>query len=215
MEERMTRDETKKILMLMGAVYPNFKPDNLTATVDAWYLMLSDFEYADIENALRIYVRTSDEQFAPSVNKLIAMIRKPQELSQMDFPTVWRYIRKAISRSLYYSEEEFDKLPDEAKALVGAPGQLREWAQLASETIDSVTRSKVETQYGAYQRRRAEVGAMPQEIRELIERSTPRLPERPERRKVIAPPSAETVDVEKLADGVSELKKILGRTYDD
>jgi hypothetical protein len=211
----MTRDETKKIIMLMGAVYPNFKPDDPKAMVDAWHLMLSDFEYADIENALRIYVRTSDEQFAPSVNKLIAMIRKPQELSQMDFPTVWRYIRKAISRSLYYSEEEFDKLPDEAKALVGAPGQLREWAQLASETIDSVTRSKVETQYGAYQRRRAEVGAMPQEIRELIERSTPRLPERPERRKVIAPPSAETVDVEKLADGVSELKKILGRTYDD
>jgi hypothetical protein len=56
---------------------------------------------------------------------------------------------------------------------------------------------------------------MPQEIRELIERSTPRLPERPERRKVIAPPPEETVDVEKLADGVSELKKILGRTYDD
>ena len=206
----MTRDETKKILMLMGAVYPNFKPDNLTATVDAWYLMLSDFEYADIENALRIYVRIADEQFAPSVNKLIAMIRKPQELSQMDFPTVWRYIRKAISRSLYYSEEEFDKLPDEAKALVGAPGQLREWAQLASETIDSVTRSKVETQYGVYQRRKAEVGAMPEEVRELIEKSTPKLPERQIVRAIEAKPEEGGVSESKLNSGMETLRGVLG-----
>lgn len=206
----MTRDETKKILMLMGAVYPNFKPDNLTATVDAWYLMLSDFEYADIENALRIYVRIADEQFAPSVNKLIAMIRKPQELSQMDFPTVWRYIRKAISRSLYYSEEEFDKLPDEAKALVGAPGQLREWAQLASETIDSVTRSKVETQYGVYQRRKAEVGAMPEEVRDLIEKATPKLPERQIVRAIEAKPEEGGVSESKLNSGMETLRGVLG-----
>ena len=206
----MTRDETKKILMLMGAVYPNFKPDNLTATVDAWYLMLSDFEYADIENALRIYVRIADEQFAPSVNKLIAMIRKPQELSQMDFPTVWRYIRKAISRSLYYSEEEFDKLPDEAKALVGAPGQLREWAQLASETIDSVTRSKVETQYGVYQRRKAEVGAMPEEVRDLVEKATPKLPERQIVRAIEAKPEEGGVSESKLNSGMETLRGVLG-----
>ena len=206
----MTVNETTELLAIIASMYPNFRVDNKLVTIKAWHMVLEDFDYKDIMTGLKLYARTENNQFAPSVNQLIAMIRKPQELSQMDFPTVWRYIRKAISRSLYYSVEEFDKLPDEAKALVGAPGQLREWAQLASDTIDSVTRSKVETQYGAYQRRRAEVEAMPQEIREHIEKSTPKLPERQIVRAIEAKPEEGGVSESKLNSGMETLRGVLG-----
>ena len=36
----MTRDEVKEIVMVIYSTYPNWKPDDLKFTVNAWYLML-------------------------------------------------------------------------------------------------------------------------------------------------------------------------------
>ena len=39
----MTRDEAKKIVMIIASTFPNWKPNNLSFTVDAWTAMLEEY----------------------------------------------------------------------------------------------------------------------------------------------------------------------------
>lgn len=168
----MTRDETKKILMILDASYPNFKTDDIVTQVDAWNLILGDFDYKDIEMAVKTYIVTSGSAFAPSVSEIIAMVRKPSELTQMDEVTAWRLVRKAIGRGIYYSREEYEKLPEEVQQAVGDPEQIRQWAMLESSEIDTVIQSNFKRRFETMQKRRLEIEAMPAEMQELIKQNT-------------------------------------------
>lgn len=52
----MTREETKKIIMVMAASYPNYKPLDISMTVDAWQMMLEEYSYNEIALALKAYI---------------------------------------------------------------------------------------------------------------------------------------------------------------
>ena len=166
----MTRDETKQILMILETSYANFHVENKTQTVDVWHMLLKDFTYKDIQLALVTYIQTSGSAFAPSVAELIAMTRKPVELAQMDEVTAWTQVRKAIKRGLYYSEEEFNKLSPEVQKAVGAPAQIREWAQLPSDEIETVIQSNFRRRFDTMQKRDLEIQALPTEVRQAIEK---------------------------------------------
>lgn len=170
----MNREETKKILMVIDATYPNFKIENKQQTLDAWYFMLSDYDYNEIALALKTYITTSGSAFAPSVSELIAMTRKPAELSQMDEVTAWGQVRRAIKRGTYYSVEEFYKLDSEVQKVVGRPEQLREWAMLTSEEIETVIQSNFRRRFETMQKRARELEAMPAEVLALIQSAQPK-----------------------------------------
>lgn len=129
----MTREETKKIIMVIMSVYPNWKPNDLSFTVDAWYLMLQDESYGEMSAALASYIKGSDSAFAPSIGQLMQQLTylKQQASGQKELTEVeaWNMVYKAICNSNYNSDSEFDKLPDDVKRAVGSPAQLREWAQ--------------------------------------------------------------------------------------
>ena len=67
----MTRDEVKKIIMVVMASYPNWKPNDLSFTVDVWYMMLCDYTYNDVAKALKTYITTDTSGFAPSIGQLV------------------------------------------------------------------------------------------------------------------------------------------------
>ena len=48
----MTRDEAKRIIQIMVATYPNYKPNDLSDTVDVWHMMLEEYRYPEIAAAL-------------------------------------------------------------------------------------------------------------------------------------------------------------------
>lgn len=50
----MTRDETVKIIRIMCDCYPNYKPSNLSETVDVWNMMLEEYSYSQISMALKL-----------------------------------------------------------------------------------------------------------------------------------------------------------------
>ena len=164
----MTRDEVKKIIAIIAATYPNFQSDDPTFTVDAWYLFLEDYSYEDISMALKIYVSTANSAFPPSASQLIGQINKVRSLKTAQEVDVWREVRPAIRNSSYHAEEEFKKLSPLAQKMVGDPGQLREWASLPSEDIDTVVQSNFKKRYEVMVKREAEISAMPKEVRELI-----------------------------------------------
>lgn len=165
----MTKEEVKKILMVLEVTFSNFTVDNPERMVDAWHLFLSEYPAEEILLAMKTYITTQGSAYAPSVSELIAMTRKPKELSIPDEVEVWGYVRKAISRGLYDSKEEFEKLPEVAQKIIRRPEQLRDWAQMPSEDIDTVVRSNFRRSYESLRSRTSEIAALPKEVRERIE----------------------------------------------
>ena len=97
----MTREETVKIIRIMVDSYPNYKPNDISETVDVWKMMLSDYDYNLVAMALKAYILSDTSGFAPSIGQLVAKIQtlsKPQELSEME---AWSLVKKAISNSAY------------------------------------------------------------------------------------------------------------------
>lgn len=124
----MKREETVKIIRIMCDCYPNYKPNNLTETVDVWNMMLSDYTYEQISVALKAYILADTNGFAPSIGQLVDRVNtfsQPQELNELE---AWSLVHKAIKNSSYNSEYEFSMLPDVIRKAVGTPNQLRTWA---------------------------------------------------------------------------------------
>ena len=142
----MTRDETIKILMVIQAAYPNYKPTDKTVTVNIWTEMLSDIPYEKVSTAVKAYIQTDTSGFAPSVGDVREKVRnifaKKDELNET---AAWSLVLKAIRRSTYYSEEEFAKLPPVVQRAVSSPRQLREWATL--EDVDGKTLTVIQSNF--------------------------------------------------------------------
>ena len=166
----MTREETVKIIRIMVDSYPNYKPNNISETVDVWQMMLSDYDYNIVAMALKAYILSDTSGFAPSIGQLVSKIQtitKPHELSEME---AWSLVSKAIRNSGYNSVEEFAKLPPIVQNAVGLPDQLRTWA-LDENYNEQVVSSNFMRCYRTELARHDELSKMPAEIKALIDNS--------------------------------------------
>lgn len=164
----MTREETVKIIRIMVDSYPNYKPNNISETVDVWQMMLSDYDYNLVAMALKAYILSDTNGFAPSIGQLVGKIQyitQPQELSEME---AWSLVSKAIRNSGYNSVEEFAKLPPLVQKAIGLPDQLRIWAidenyneQVVSSNFMRCYRNEVENE--------KIILSMPKEVQALLQ----------------------------------------------
>lgn len=164
----MLRDEVKKVIMVITATYPNWRPADMSFTVDAWAAMLSDFTYQQISAALKAFVVSDSTGFAPSVGQLVNMVDKLEnaegELSEME---AWSMVSVALRNSGYHAEEEFEKLPPLVQKAVGAPSQLRIWGT-DPDYNESVTASNFMRTYRTVATRETEFRKIPESVRALI-----------------------------------------------
>lgn len=72
----MTREETVKIIRIICDCYPNYKPNNLSETVDVWNMMLENYSYEQVSVALKAYINSDISGFAPSIGQLIGKYRQ-------------------------------------------------------------------------------------------------------------------------------------------
>ena len=134
----MTRDETIKILMVIQAAYPNYKPQDKTIAVNVWSEMLVDIPYEKVSMAVKAYIQSDKSGFAPSIGDIREKVQDIfAEENDLNETTAWSMAWKAICNSGYHAEEEFAKLPPVVQRAVHSPAQLREWALL--ENIDGKT----------------------------------------------------------------------------
>ena len=165
----MTRDETVKIIRIMCDCYPNYKPSNLSETVDVWNMMLEEYSYSQISTALKTYVHSDTSGFAPSIGQLLDKlhaIQNPQELNEME---AWSLVSKALRNGYYGAAEEFNNLPPLVQKAVGSPDNLRNWSQTDSESIENVVQSNFMRSYRLVVNRENEIKKMPADVRTLIE----------------------------------------------
>lgn len=160
----MTRDEIKKILMIIDATYPNFKVTDASVTIDAWYMFLKDYSYEAITDALKAYTSTSNSGFAPSVSQLIELAEKPKELTEMGDNEAWAMVRKAIGNGIYNSKAEYETLPPEIQKAVGSADQIRIWA-MDEDYNDGVVMSQFLRSYRIIKERKREYDRMPESMK--------------------------------------------------
>ena len=112
----MEREQFKVLVKAMKAVYaqPTFIPDQDAFNV--WFALLGDLPYKQAELAVQKHMAT--EKFPPTIADIREKAEqitsvKETEMSELE---AWAIVRKAIGRSNYYAEEEFEKLPEACKS---------------------------------------------------------------------------------------------------
>lgn len=163
----MTREETVKIIRVMSAAFPNYKPNNMTETVDIWHMMLEEHSYNEIAYALKAYITSDSSGFAPSIGQLMDKLHSltaPEQLNDME---AWAMVQKAIKRSTYYAVEEYAKLPQAVQKAVGTHDQLKEWAVTEDLNME-VAKASFLRCYRTEVSRAAELAKMPDSIKNLI-----------------------------------------------
>lgn len=164
----MEREQFKVLVKAMKAVYaqPTFIPDQDAFNV--WFALLGDLPYKQAELAVQKHMAT--EKFPPTIADIREKAEqitsvKETEMSELE---AWAIVRKAIGRSNYYAEEEFEKLPEACKMAVGNPSNLREWAMMDSDQVGTVEQSHFVRNYRTAMQRIKEDRRMPEKVRTAI-----------------------------------------------
>ena len=138
----MTREETLAIMSILKAAYPSFykdmRRDEAEGIVNLWASMFEDDPAKVVANAVKAHIATDKKGFPPhigAIKEAIVNLTAPNEMTEQE---AWSLVLKALSNGTYGSQKEFDKLPPVLQRLVGSPNQLKEWALMDSDTVNSV-----------------------------------------------------------------------------
>nr|DAG71318.1 MAG TPA: replisome organizer [Caudoviricetes sp.] len=151
--------------------YPNYKPNNLSETVDVWNMMLENYSYEQVSAALKAYINSDTSGFAPSIGQLIGKIQTISQPQELDGMAAWGIVSKALRNGTYGAVEEFNKLPSLVRQAVGVPDNLKNWATSDYQTIETVIQSNFLRTYETIVKRANEINRMPDNIKSLIEKT--------------------------------------------
>jgi hypothetical protein len=164
----MTRDETKTILTVLKAGYPNFykemAKEDATNIVNLWSTMFASDPAAIVTEAVKSLMCTL--KFPPTiadVKEKITMITQPQAMTEME---AWRMVMSAIN--YYDAVQTFERLPPILRRIVGSPNALREWATMEAETVNSVVQSNFMRSYRAVVAQEKERAMLPESTKQMI-----------------------------------------------
>lgn len=167
----MTKKETAKILAVLKAAYPS----SFTHTTDErlmleiWHDSLDDADYEDVNQAVRKYIATNEDNFAPSIGKIRKLIveAKQPETGRMTSQEAASVLSRAVGDSLYHSVEQFQKLPPLIQKVVRDPQTLFEWGQLPIETFQTVVLSNFQRSYQVALQQSVEDAKLPDDLKPL------------------------------------------------
>ena len=143
----MTREETVDLIRSIVNLYPNWKPENLTETVNAWHWALEEYPAQSVKAALQMYVKTNNTGFAPSVSQIINGIYKPMEKDTLSEGEAWSLVKRAIQDGNYHAEERYNELPPLVQKAVGSPNMIHQWAGTDSDEVNTVIMSNFQRSY--------------------------------------------------------------------
>lgn len=169
----MNNTETLKILAVLKGAYPSFYRDmkrtEADGVVSLWTEMFADEPYELVVAAVKALLAADEKGFPPHIGAVKARIRQITQPQSMTEGEAWALIHRAIKKSAYGSQEEFDRLPPELQRLAGAPSQLREWSQMDPDTVQSVVASNVQRSYREVARQNREYAALPGDVKSLVQ----------------------------------------------
>ncbi len=168
----MTREDTLDLLSVLKAAYPNFYRDmtrkDADHVVELWHGMFKDEPTELVALAVKGHIATDTKGFPPHIGAIkdaIVKIKNPDEMTELE---AWELVSKATRNSSYNSAEEFAKLPPVVQRLVGSPMQLKEWAAMDPETLQSVVASNFQRSYKVRAKNEREYLALPSAVQKTM-----------------------------------------------
>ena len=195
----MTRPETLAVMSILKAAYPGYyrdmKRQDAEAVVNLWAEMLSDYPAGLVAAAVKAHIAGDRKGYPPHIGAIIAAIGDISRPSCLTEGEAWALVAKALRNSSYGSEKEFAALPETLQRLVGHPSQLREWAMMDADTVQSVVQSNFMRSYRARVESEKRFAAMPPEIRAKLKNAANQLP------------SFDLEEAERLMDGNATMRQ--------
>lgn len=165
----MNRTETLKILTVLRAAFPHsFKDTDVETTVTLWARMFATDPYEAVDAAVSALIATRTVGYSPTIGEVKERMQQMSSSFELSEDAAWAMVSKACSNGLYGYRTEFEKLPPEVQRAVGAPEQLREWAQMDTETVQSVVASNFMRNYRTRSAREKEMAMLPPDVRVMI-----------------------------------------------
>lgn len=171
----MTKYETAVIMATLRAAYPQYyarqSVEDAEAALNLWAMQFAEETAEEVSAAVSAFISSDTKGFPPSIGQIkekLDMLRSEAgggELTAMD---AWSLVQNACKRSYYNAEEEFEKLPDTVRSVVGSSSVLHDWATMDLETLCSVIASNFQRSYSARASHVAEMRKLPQSVREFI-----------------------------------------------
>ena len=117
--------------------------------------------------AVKSFVVTDTKGYPPHIGVIkdkMRLFTTPEAMTEQE---AWGLVRKALSNSLYHSDEEYNALPRLIQSLVGSPSQLKEWALMDESTVQSVVASNFMRSYRARAKHQEEFDALPEDVKQI------------------------------------------------
>lgn len=168
----MNYEETLAIMGVLKAAYPQYyrdmKRSDAESVVSLWAEMFKDEPVNVVAVAVKAYIASDTKGYPPHIGAIKDAIVKIEAPKSMTEQEAWLLVKNATRNGLYGSAEEFEKLPPICQKLVGSPSQLREWATMDSDTLNSVVASNFQRSYKVMEKREKERLALPSDVRDIM-----------------------------------------------
>nr|DAQ40778.1 MAG TPA: replisome organizer [Caudoviricetes sp.] len=147
----MRSSDMAKLLGVLLVTYPqfyrNFSDQDMENVVALWTELFADEPAELVMMAVKEYIHSDQSGFPPVIGKIAHAVDRLKHPDDLGAAEAWALVRKAAANGFYGAEEEFRKLPPEVRVIVGNPGQLRAWAQMDVDTLNSVIGSNFQRAY--------------------------------------------------------------------
>lgn len=169
----MTRVETAQILAILKAAYPHSFKDmsdlDVEAMLNLWTRIFAADRKEEVGIAVDALIATRTVGYSPTPGEVKEQIHKLKQKEELDEMAAWALVSKACANGIYGYKEEFAKLPPAVQNAVGAPEQLRAWAMMEADTVESVIASNFQRNYRARQARDRENEKLPPNVQDFID----------------------------------------------
>lgn len=165
----MDREQAIVVLKLLKTAYPRFYTDitkeEAENMVALWVDMFRHEDPTLVLLAVKELINTL--KFPPTVadvkEKMYSLTTKTESPAEL-----WGTLAKAVRNGLYGYHEEFEKLPDVIKTFVREPAQLREMAQMDTDTFHTVTKGQFLKQIEIIQKRQKDDKMMLPDVKQMV-----------------------------------------------
>lgn len=167
----MNLTETLQIMAVIRSEYPDFcrgcSQEDIDRKAALWQEMFSGDDAGLVGAAVKAIIASDQREFAPKISHIKEAMRRLTDQDELDEDEAWQLLRKAVSRSGYGAQKEYDQLPEELQRMC-SPGQLYEWSQMDSDVFNSVVASHFRKTYRARRDSRRRDALLPTDVKRFL-----------------------------------------------
>lgn len=168
--------DRKELLGIFAILEANYEPQfakrsamNKQAMVNLWEEHFMDKDFGLVKAAVNAYISTDTTGFVPNVGQINEQIRALTSGGMMTEQEAVAMLMKATRNGLYGAEKEYEKLPPVLQRLAGSPEQIRAWARMDEDELNTVVASNLMRSYRAIAKKEEQQQTLPSSVKSLLE----------------------------------------------